>query len=127
MEAQRETNEINVGRHTVVLYSYCNGDEHDEIEKISLKGAKFSMVGVGIDDVKMDFDASSTHATNRKAVELLVVSLDGDSSNVVSRVYQLPFTETQQIIAALDEVLGKKKAQEQNGSLTPLSLTQEES
>lgn len=105
---QRETKEIKVGEHTVVIKTYCTGREANEIEQVYLAGTKVSMVGTT--PTVDGFSPTVEQDANKKAIEVLVVSLDGTNDDLVNRILDLPNTEYVQIVAALGEISGKKKA-----------------
>lgn len=99
---------MQVGEHTLVIKTYATGREANEIEQVLLSGAKVNMIGGAM--AVESFSPSIQQDANRKAVELLVVSLDGDANSVLERVLDLPNALYLEVIEALNEALGKKKA-----------------
>lgn len=104
----RDTKDIRTsGGHVVVFYAYATGRDFNAIQSCYLEGTKIQMAGSN--PVIEGFDATSDFKAKEKAIELLVVSLDGDSTDIVNRVLDLPYGEVAEIQAALDEATGKKK------------------
>lgn len=108
MATERETKKIKVGSHEVEIKTYLTGREFNEIEKVLLSSAKVSTIGK---EVHVDsFSPTAQQDANAKAIELLVVSLDSSTDDIANRVLELPHHEYLEVIAALDDVQGKKKA-----------------
>ena len=107
MATERATKEVKTAEHTVIVKTYCTGREFNEIEQVYLTGAKVNMVG---NEVHVDgFSPTIEQDANKKAIEILVVSLDGNSEDIVNRVLDLPHNEYLEIVNALSIVSGKKK------------------
>lgn len=112
MATERETKELKTSRgHTIVYKAYCTGREFNEIEQVYLTGAKVNMIGK---EVHVDsFSPTIQQDADKKAIETLVVSLDGQAASVVDRVLDLPHDEYLEVVDALGVVSGKKKVTEQ--------------
>jgi len=106
--SNRQTREfVTSGGHKVVIKTYCSGREWQDIQDVYLKDAKINMIG---NDVKVEgFSPKADSLAKEKAVELLVVSIDGKTTSVLADVFNLPFAETAEILAQVDAVQGKKK------------------
>ena len=111
MDTNRETKMIKTsGGHEVVLKTYATGREVGVIQSVYAGAAKMKMVGK---EVVLDgFDATVEERAIAKTIELLVVSLDGKTENIVERIGDLPYKEYDEVIAALGEISGKKKAEQ---------------
>lgn len=108
MSTTRETKPIEVGAHKLTIKTYLTGREHNELERVYLAGTKAKMVN---NEVVLDsFSPTIEEDSQMKAIELLVVDLDGDASDILNRVLDLPKNEYLRIVAELGEVTGKKKA-----------------
>lgn len=100
------------GGHTVVYKSYATGREYNEIEQVYLSSAKVSLVGA---EPKIEgFSPTVEQDATKKMVEVLVVSVSGEnvdpSLTPVEQILDLPYNEYVEIVDALKEVSGKKKA-----------------
>ena len=89
------------------MYAYATGRDSNAIQEVYLKDAKMNIVGK---DVRIEgFSANADTEANKKMLELLVVSLDGDANSVSERVLDLPVADYNEIIASLNDISGKKK------------------
>lgn len=106
-QAQRETREITVGGHTFVLKTYLTGKEFNEIQRVYLSSAKINMVGnnPSINNFTAEVELDAT----RKTLEMLVVSMDGSTEEVVDRIENLPNDIYQEVVKNINETAGKKK------------------
>ena len=102
---ERETKEVEIGKHKVVLKTYITGREFNAIQDIYLSSAKLDMVGK---DMKSTFDASIQTKATEKTIEMVVVSVDGNTK-VLDAVLDLPVNEYDQVIKAIESVTDKKK------------------
>lgn len=110
---QRETKEFKTsGGHTIVHKTYATGREYNEIQNIYLKDAKVNVIG-GVTRIE-GFSANTDYETNKKAIELLVVSVDGDTSTFIEKILDLPVKEFNEAIDVLNDLMGKKKTIESN-------------
>lgn len=105
---ERATKEFTTsGGHKVVIKTYATGREFQMIQDVYLAGTK---INVEQGEVKVDgFNVGSESKAREKTIELLVVSFDGDTKDVVNKIYDLPYQETEEILKELNEVSGKKK------------------
>lgn len=82
--------------HTLVLNEYITGAENWQIREIYRATA----------EAKSDKDLDA----EKKALELIVVSLDGDTSNVPQRVLDIPLTNYREVVDEITPIVeGKKK------------------
>lgn len=105
---KRETKEYTTpsGRK-VVLNSYITGRENREITNIFLEKAEMTMVGntPNITGIKGDI----TNLAENKTIELMVVSVDGQTDNVLDTILDLPTQDYDFIVLTMNELKGKKK------------------
>ena len=105
----RATKEIKVGENTVEIYTYATGREFNQIQSVYMEDAKVNIVG---NVTKIDgFDPNSELKASTKAIELLVVSINGSKENVADQIQDLPYAEFDIVMEAVNELIGKKKAQ----------------
>lgn len=86
----RETKVIELKDGTKVeLYTYITGREAREITNVFLQGMKFQ-VGQDGKTQTNEMSASLMNQSQDKAIELLVVSVDGSKENCLAKVLDLP-------------------------------------
>jgi hypothetical protein len=104
----REVKEVKTsGGHTLMIKTYATGREYNEIQNQVLKNAKVSLIGG--QPVAEGITGSSQLDANKKAIELLVVSVDGKTDGALDLVLDLPASDYQEVVDTLNELLGKKK------------------
>jgi hypothetical protein len=109
----RETKTIETkGGHKVEIYSYANGREFNKIIHVQFKGATFKLSEDKESVMIENYEPGWNEAQEEEMVRLLVVSVDGNKEDVLESVCQLPWPEYGEVIAALEELLGKKKGAE---------------
>lgn len=113
MATERATKSITTaGGYTVKYKSYITGDEYNAIEEVQMAGMNVSVVGneAKIDSFKPSIDADTT----KKLIDVAVVSVEGDTVEatkpVLQQVLDLPYEDYAEVVAALKEISGKKKA-----------------
>jgi hypothetical protein len=104
--AERETKEITTPLgHKVVLRSYLTGREANE-----LKAVMFSAVKMNMDDVQSgkigvgEVPGTFLVEQEKKALDILLVSLDGDTNAPVDKLLDLPSTEYDAVVKAVNEI-----------------------
>lgn len=109
MNPSRETIEVVTPRgYKVKYYSYITGREFNELQNCYLAGAKAHMIG---SEMRVDgFSPSAEADAKKKLVELLVVSVDEKTDSVVDIVLDMPLTDYNVVMEALNVVNGKKNA-----------------
>lgn len=103
----RETKTVKVGEHEVVMHTYITGREARAIEgafmdKIELKQAGESQEISG-------FNGSMLAERQDLQIKAVVVSVDGNSQDVVSAVLDLPSKESEEIMKKVMEIVEPKK------------------
>lgn len=103
----RPTQELKVANHTLVIKSYATALEANTIQQAYFKGTRLEVVG---DQPKItEFNPGVQFEVHREMIRQMVVSLDGSAETIVERCEQLPAEEFDEIVAALDQVISKKK------------------
>lgn len=102
----RETIELGIGKHTITVKTYATAREHQAIQQVLLKDAKFDVAG---ETPKLnDFDPTVMFAMNEETVRQMVVAMDGSAENLVDRCLDLPSADFDELIAALSDLVSKK-------------------
>lgn len=104
---ERATKEIKVGEHTIKVKTYCTGGEFNQIQSVYLRSAKINVIGST--PQVAGFTAEVELEATKKAVELLVVSIDGSTDDVIQKVEDLPYQEYAEIVDEINTLIGKKK------------------
>ncbi|OIQ65523.1 hypothetical protein GALL_529170 [mine drainage metagenome] len=102
----RQTQEfITPGGRKVVLNSYLSGREDNELTSVLYGDLKMSVEDMqkGITSVK-DVPATFIVKQEEKAVQLLVVSVDGNAENAAQVVLDFPKLEYQAVIAEINKI-----------------------
>jgi hypothetical protein len=111
----RETRIIETsGGHKVEIYTYANGREFNRIVHMKFKGATFKLSDDQKSALIENYQPGWNEAQEEEKIRSLVISFDGKTENLVEEICDgaLPWNEYEEIIAALDELLGKKKPTE---------------
>ena len=109
MATERATKKIETtGGHEVVIKTYLTGREFNEIQAILIRDMKVSTAGK---EARVEgFNPAAVEESNKKLLELAIVSVDGVRENCADIILDFPYTETQEVMDALEEISGKKKA-----------------
>src|ERR1700710_912295 len=102
----RETREITTtGGHKVVLKTYLTGQEDNSLTSVLYGDLKMSVEDMqsGITSVK-DIPATFVVKQEEKAIELLVVSVDGVTDNAAQTVLNFPKLEYQSFIVEINKI-----------------------
>jgi hypothetical protein len=99
--------------HTIVMYNYITGGEHLRLQDVFLSRMEVSRFSGSQEKPEADvkgLTGSVAVESVKLAIEMLVVSVDGKTENVVSSVLALPLADYEAVKEALDEVAdgGKK-------------------
>lgn len=85
------------------IYTYITGREAREITDVFLSGVKFQ-VGSDGQPKANEVDASLTGRAQDKTIELLVKSVNGDSTKCLANILDLPKTDFDEVIAVLETI-----------------------
>jgi hypothetical protein len=103
----RETKEITVGKHLFVAKTYLSARETQAIQQTYYKGTKIEIVGEA--PKISEFNPSVQYEVQHEMIRQAVLSMDGDTVNIVDRCLDLPSTEYDTLVAELDALVSKKK------------------
>jgi len=107
MQNSRPTKELEIGGHKIVFKTYATGRENNEIQSVYLRSAKISMVGK--DAQVGSFTGEVQIEAVKKSIEMLVVSVDGKTENVVDTILDLPVEDYEAVVAEIEQLTSKKK------------------
>lgn len=108
-EIQRETKEIKIGNHTLVVNTFVTGRELRNIESSMLD--KLEMKQKGTEQEITGFRGSMLKERQDAQIKAVVVSLDGSSDNVVDRILDLSAPEYQEVVEYVTSITEPKKEQ----------------
>jgi hypothetical protein len=100
----RETKEIELsGGKKAVINSYITGRESREIQAVFLDGMKFNIDSTGKASAN-EVDAKLSAKAQDKAIELLVVKIEGEEATktVLDSVLDLPKVDFDKVISEID-------------------------
>jgi hypothetical protein len=102
----RETKTITTpGGHSIVLRSYLTGREANQLKELLFADLKLNIEDVR--DGKMaveDIPASFLVKQEEKAIELLVVSVDGVTENAAQAVLDFPSADYDAVLKAINAI-----------------------
>ena len=96
----RETKNIEtpIDKHKIVLKSWISGREKRELRDILLTGMKMGKDGNVITDPQ------TTSKTEDKAIELLIVSIDGDDKDILNKVLDMKSADFDFLMKEIDNI-----------------------
>lgn len=101
--SERSTIEFKTtGGRVVVLREYITGEENWAIRQIYIRGMKAGAK----DEDTTSFDAE------KKAFEIVVVSVDGHTENIADTVIKLPLSEYREVAEQVTPIIEAKKKSE---------------
>lgn len=107
MSNERETRTLAIEGRSFVIKTYATAREVNAIQQAYFKGAKVEIVG---NQPKVtDFDPAVQDRVHQELIAQLVVSFDGDATNIVERCLDLPAGVYNDLVAALDDAADAKK------------------
>lgn len=92
--------------HKVETKTYATARESIIIQEVYLRGAKMEFIG-GASTVK-EVSPTIQFEVEKKMIEVLVVSIDGQKENLVEVALELPNTDYQEILSKIDTFIAKK-------------------
>lgn len=104
----RETTEFTTsGGHKIVHKTYLTGREFNEIERMLLKNTTVKLVD---GEVNVEgLNVLSEKDKEQKFLEIMTVSVDGESHNALDILLDLPYEDYLQVITQYNDVTSKKK------------------
>ena len=117
----KETKEITtpIDKHKVVLKSFITGRDSRELKNVYFKDAEFYLDGAQPKSSKLDM-AKLTQEAEDKAIEIVVVSVDGKEDNKVDAILDMRKQDSDFVISEINKVandenfLGQSQKQEEN-------------
>ena len=106
-ENQRETKELKVGSHAVVVHTFVTGRELRNIEGAMMD--KLEMSQKGKEQEITGFKGSMLADRQDMQIKAVVVSIDGKSDNIVDAVLDLPATESEEVLDYVKDLTESKK------------------
>lgn len=110
---ERATREFKTsGGHVLVLNDYITGREQRAIQEVFLKNVEISRLSQadGKTDAGMTgFNAGAISEAQDITFRYLIVSVDGATEDVVSRILDLPATEFDEVVGVVNEITDSKK------------------
>jgi hypothetical protein len=88
----------------VELKEYITGGEYEEWQKVILKGMQVDTS----DPRSSKIDATVSIEQLHKAIELIVVSIDGNNQDILNQVKELPRDDYQSIVNRVQEIVSPK-------------------
>jgi len=107
----RQTKELEIGGHKVVVNEYLTGGEFRIVQSLLMEGMTTGDMAGG--SATNNMPANSLFKAQDKVLELLVFSFDGEVEGAYQKVLDLPAEQSAPLFEqALDHLsgLGKKKA-----------------
>jgi len=107
----RETRTVTTpGGHTVVLRSYLTGREANELRQVLYADLKLNMEDVQSGKIAIDeIPASFIVNQEQRAIEILVVSVDGVTENAAQTLLDFPEDEYNAVVAVVNEIRNPTK------------------
>jgi hypothetical protein len=104
--SDRETREfVTPGNHTVLLRTYLTGKESNELKAIMYADLKITAADAAGGKVGLaDIPASFMLTQEKKAVEFLVVSIDGQTENVIDKLGDLTESDYNAVLAEIQKI-----------------------
>jgi len=104
----RETTKATIGSHAYEVKTYATALEANTIQQAYFKGTKLEVVG---DTPKIsEFNPGVRFEVEQEMIRQVVVSMDDSAENVLERCLELPSSDFNELVAALDEIIAKKKS-----------------
>jgi hypothetical protein len=93
------------GGHAVVLNAYLTGREANDIKSVMYGSLKLNMEDVQSGKVNLsDIPGSFLVEQERKALGILLVSIDGDTNGPVEKLLDLPSTEYEAVVKEINKI-----------------------
>lgn len=109
MEQKRETKEITtINGHKIVMHTYITGFEKRAISEALFSEA--SMNPNGNEMIVSGLKGNAVFKSENEALRLIIVSVDGSTEDIVTKVLSLRSEDADDVLKAINEVTeGKKK------------------
>lgn len=97
------------GKHEIEMKDYLTGGQHLDLKKMQLQASKMTGFNMQTQEPDISADLSVEVDIQRKALEMLVVSIDGETDGALDKVLALPGEEFEIVLEYVDSLRGKKK------------------
>jgi hypothetical protein len=105
MNERQTTTFITPGGNTVVLNAYLTGDEGRDLKHILIRALNLNMSDAENRKVDMGIIPGTVLADQeKKLIELVVVSINGDTDNPVAKLLALPSTEYEAVLKEAEKI-----------------------
>lgn len=94
-----------IGKKKIVLKEYITGRDMRELKDIYLKVGKIDATGQGMTDINPEI----LNQAENKSVELVVISVDGETEGVLNKILDMPSEDTTFILEKVAEIAGFSK------------------
>jgi len=108
----RDTKELKIGIHTIIVNTYITGRELRNIESAMMDKLEMSQKD-GTQEIT-GFKGSMLSDRQDMQIKAVVVSVDGVTENIIDAVLDLPATESEQIMDYVRTLTEPKKEQADN-------------
>jgi len=102
MERETKTITTPIGKHKVVLKAWITGREKRELRNVFLKNVKD--VSGKEEPEKMLTSAEIINEAENKAIETVVVSVDGETKNVLDKILDMRAKDFEFIIEEINKI-----------------------
>ena len=110
---QRETKEIKVGEHTLVVNTYLTGREARTIEGVMMDKLEMSQSTKDGDEkgetMITGFKGSILSDRQDLQVKAVIVSFDGKTENILDTILDLPRDDSEEVMKIVSEIAEPKK------------------
>jgi len=93
------------GKHKLVLREWITGRGMRELKDIYLKVGKIDASGQGMTDINPEV----LNQAENKSVELVVISVDEKTDNILEAILDMPSEDTTFVLAKVNEIAGFSK------------------
>jgi len=98
----RETKKIKTENHEIEIKTYITAGEKRQLRDVLLKGIKMDIIG---ETPKVsDFSPEVITESENRAIEIMIVSIDGNKDNILQRFMEFKSNEYDQVMREIDEI-----------------------
>jgi hypothetical protein len=102
-----------IGGHNVVFRSFITGRQKRHISDAFLEDLQFTQNG---DTQNFSVAGAKANIAQDRAIEAVVISVDGIAEKVIDLVLDLPAADSDQVLAKVNEITGDKKKEKNIGT-----------
>ena len=112
--SERETKEfITPGGRKIILRTYLTGRESNELKSVMFSALKMNMEDAQSGKVNVsDVPGTFLVEQERKALDILIVSIDGDTASPVDKLLDLPATEYEAVVKEVNAIQNPTKPEQ---------------